>query len=109
MNQWAICLLRLSVLHRFVLIRHAIFFFFLLPLQIRNSFFHPFGRGRAFQEVIEEFLQAVRVVLLIDTLAQAVLLAVVAEHVNLFAQPSQREKVFDALIPRHRIVFVVIN
>src|SRR5688572_15445240 len=59
--------------------------------------------------MIEELLQAARVVFLIDALPQAVPLAVVVEHVNLFTEAAQREVELDALIPRYRVVFVVVN
>src|SRR5205085_7576508 len=85
---------------------HPIFFFLLLALQIWNTFLHPFGRGPAFQKVIEEFLQAPRVVFLINPLAQAVLLAVIAEHIDLSVHPAQPEIELDALVPWHRVIFV---
>src|SRR5438552_15702006 len=90
-------------------ISNPILFFLLLTLQIRNAFLHPLRRRRALQEMIEEFLQPARVVLLINAFTQAMLLAVVAEHVRLFIQPPQTEIEFDALVPWHRIVFVVID
>src|SRR5712692_896664 len=96
----------LTLSRRLVFIRHAILFFFLLALQIGNALLHPFRRGRAFQKMIEEFLQASRVVLLIDSLAQAVFLAVVAEHVGLFVQAPQREEKLDALIPQLAKLFM---
>src|SRR6266542_3904533 len=100
---------RFRLTPRLILAHHAILFFFLLALQVRNAFLHPFRRRCSFKEMIKKLLQATRVVLLIYSLAQAVLLAVVAEHVDLFAQPSQGEEVLDALVPRHRVVFVVID
>src|SRR5712692_8817010 len=42
----------------------------------------------------------------IDSLAQAVFLAVVAEHVGLFVQAPQREEKLDALIPRLAKLFM---
>src|SRR5438552_11819733 len=87
----------------------SVLLLFLLALNVRNALLHPFRRGRAFQKVVEEFLQAPRVVLLIDAPAQAVLLAVVAEHINLFAQASKRAVILDALTPRHGVIYVVVN
>ena len=64
---------------RVVVIRGPILLFLFFLLQIRNAFLHPFRRGRAFQKMIEEFLYAPRVVLLINSSPQPMLLAVVHE------------------------------
>src|SRR6185503_3890227 len=88
---------------------NTILFLLLLALKVRNSFLHPLRRGGALQEVIEEFLQPPRVVLLVDPFSKPVLLAVVAEHVRLFAEATEREEILDPLVPRDRIVFIVVN
>ena len=48
-------------------------------------------------------------VLHVVTVVQAVRLAVVAEHVGFLAEPPHRHVEFDALVPRHGIVGVVVN
>src|SRR5262249_26808145 len=68
--------------------RESILFLLLFPLQIGNAFLHPVRRGAPFQGVIKEFLQPPRIVFLIDPLSQAMLLAVIAEHVHFFAQSA---------------------
>src|ERR1035441_3418467 len=59
--------------------------------------------------MIEVLLHANGVVLLIGPAPQAVRLSVVIEKIHFLAQPPQRQEELDALIPRHRIVAVVLQ
>src|SRR5262249_19630125 len=95
----------LSLRYRYWIISLLLFF----ALQIRNPFLHPFGRGRSFQEVIEEFLQPPRVIFLVGAAAQTVRFAVVVEHIDFFVQSPESQVVLDALIPRHGVVVVVVE
>src|SRR5215831_20897640 len=79
----------------------------LVPLQVRDALLHPRRLGRPLEVVVEELLHAYRVVLLVDALAQAVVLAVVVEQVNLLAEPPQGQEVLDALVPGDGAVLVV--
>src|SRR5262245_4869645 len=75
--------------------------------QIRHASFHPLRLRRVLEEVVEVLGEMDRPMLLVLALAQSVFLAVVGEHVRFLAQPPHRGEELDALLPRHRVVFVV--
>ena len=78
-------------------------------LEERHALVHPLRPRLAEQVVVEELVHVDGPVLHVVAVAQAVRLAVVVEHVGLLAEPPHRRVELDALVPRHRIVRVVVD
>ena len=70
---------------------------------------HPIRLRVPAQVVVEELLHSHRDVFLIRALCRVVHVVVVIEQVDLFVQPPQGDEHLDALIPRHRVVGVVMH
>src|SRR5437764_1927972 len=81
----------------------------LVPVGERDALLHPLRGRLAVEVVLEELEHPHRVVALARLPPQPVRLAVVVQEVALLAQPSEGEVVLDPLVPRHRVVLVVVQ
>ena len=81
----------------------------LFHLQSRHAVVHPVRRRLPLQEMIEPFLHAHRVVLLVDRPCQAVVFTDVLQQHHILAQLAQRVVVGHALIEIHRAVAIVVQ
>lgn len=83
--------------------------FFFVSVDIGNAFFHPLGRGRAPQVVVEILPGPAREIFGVGAAAEVVKLAIVAPKPGRFVIASQRKEQLDPLIPRHGVVGVVME
>ena len=81
----------------------------LFHVEMGNPVCPPFWGGFAHEIVVEKLAHTDGVIFLVWDLAETVVFPLVLEHHHGFAEPPQCIEIFDALVPVHGSVLVVVQ